>query len=448
MATPKKKVTMGGASGKGAFSLSDVMSGVSRMVKSETGKAVSSVLAPHVKAALTTAGAGAGGMGAAYLGLPPSLGSAAGTALGARLSRAIGSGDYEVKADVVENSLFKASKGGSMAPTFASSGNSVRLKHREYIGDIYAGANNSFSIAAYAVQPGSSTSFPFLSQISENFSKYKFHGLIYEFVSTTSPYLAGGSMGSVIMAMQYDAALPAFATKPQMENSDFAISARPDNCIMYGVECKDQLLNGLFVRGAATTVTQPINFTDLGTMYVAVQNTTIAQGASLGELWVTYDIELGIPLISPSRYGWSRFTYNNVASVQPTAPILANASSAGNNTLFTAVVAGPVTTFSLVGATLGDYFEVVINYYIGASSALVTGANIALTGLAGTALLGGFCPSGAGAASNQYMVSQLYVVTSTIQTPTFVVTSPIFTTAAAWGCVYTINNAFGPGVTL
>lgn len=298
---------MGKLSKKAKKALLTARAAVPKSVKKQVKNEVSRLIRSGSAAAGASIGAYAG---------QPALGSIAGTQVGKRLSKAIGSGDYEIVNDVKANSLFKGD--GPSLPSFGGS-SATRFKHREYIGDVYAGANNSFSIQKWAVQPAYADSFPFLSQLTRNFTRYHMKGLIYEFVSTTSPYLAGGAMGSVILAMQYDPTLPDFSTKAQMDNSDFAISVRPDSSVMYGVECMGQPVQGYYLRTGGTLINQPLNFTDMGNMYVGVQNTTIAAGTSLGELWVTYDVEMSIPRISPARYGFLRLGYNAPAAGSTTA---------------------------------------------------------------------------------------------------------------------------------
>lgn len=332
-------------------------------------KQVKSEVSRLIKTSSMAAGAAAG----SYVG-QPTLGSIAGTQVGKRLSKAIGSGDYEIVNDVKANSLFKGD--GPSLPSFGGS-SATRFKHREYVGDVYAGANNSFSIQKWAVQPAYADSFPFLSQLTRNFTRYHMKGLIYEFVSTTSPYLAGGAMGSVILAMQYDPIAPDFSTKAQMDNSDFAISVRPDSSVMYGVECVGQPVQGYYLRTGGTLINQPLNFTDMGNMYVGVQNTTIAAGTSLGELWVTYDVEMSIPRISPGRYGFLRQGFN--------APV-GGSTSAFFNTQFYTTTQGELSattltpngaknlaTLALVGLQRNDIVLLTCSCVFGSASTITAG---------------------------------------------------------------------------
>jgi hypothetical protein len=352
------------------------------------------VLAPYFKKGLLSAGSALGGIAGGYLG-NPSAGASAGNALAGKLSKLLGSGDYTTTDSVVQNSLFPESqrKSGNATASFSTIVETVRVKHREYIEDVFAGAVG-FSIQGYPVNPGLSSVFQYLSSIAQNFEEYVFHGLVFEFVTTTSQYSSQPNVGSIIMAMQYDAALPPFTSKPQMENSDFAISAAPYKSIMYGVECANQAASAYYVRLDSNS-NQPINLTDIGAFYVAIQNAgAYAAGSSLGELWVSYDIEFRRPHISPSRFGYAHAWYN-VTGVSRQGAYLTmpsiSAASQGNPGLVTVgSMAGTYITqvddtsfeVNFPNANIGDVYLLVYSALLGA--AVIGGAaNIsATTGLA------------------------------------------------------------------
>jgi len=228
---------------------------------------------------------------------------------GARLARLMGHGDYvetnmgetaSVPNPVKVNSLMS---GSPQMGTFDNHG-SVRIQHREFISDLFSGVQNVFSNQSYIVNPGIAQVFPFLAQIAANYEMYRFHGLTFEFVSATSPFGAT-SLGVWVMAMEYNAAASAFTAKPQMENSDYAMSSRLDSHGMYGVECKALTSAQVYyyVRSPVNPVGPtgtPINLVDFG-LFQFAQVPGIVAGSNLGELWVTYDVELIRPrLVIPN----------------------------------------------------------------------------------------------------------------------------------------------------
>lgn len=425
-------------------------------------KSIRKALAPSINSAIKSAlrggGAALGAAAGSSMGMGVS-GSVAGSKLGARLSKAIGSGDYEIQSDVKANSLFKGD--GPSMPSFGSS-SITRFKHREYIGDVVAGANNSFSFQKYAVQPAFRESFPYLAQISRNFTRYHMKGLIYEYVSTTSPYLAGGAMGSVIMAMQYDPVLPDYASKPQMENSDFAISARPDHSIMYGVECLNQPVGGYYLRSSASLTTQPLNFTDMGTMYVAVQNSTIPAGTPLGELWVTYDIELAIPLLSPARYAFARLNWDTLAVTSLNSPFTA-AAYQGSNLIgdfseLTVTNSGTQAVLSMPNVSIGDVIMItaVVEISSGGTATGLTSTGLRFAGLNRATIVNDpittlstqqTAPNTVGQICDTHVATIIISVTG--QNPNITVVGPAVSGVGnTWQSSVTLTTLFGSGATL
>jgi hypothetical protein len=403
-------------------------------------RAIAPQLKNVVKSGLQQAGGALGAYAGNKLG-STTVGRRVGQNLASKISRLIGSGDYTTNT-VSTNSLMKSGSSSTALASFGATSGGVRIQHREYITDLYAGATNSFTlIETLPVNPGLASTFQYLAQIAQNFEEYIFHGLVFEYVSTTSPYLSGGAMGSIVMAMEYDAALPAFASKPQMENSDFAVSARPDSSIMYGVECKDQPLNGRYVRGSGTLTNQPVNLTDIGTMYIGSQNTTITQGTSLGELWVTYDIELRKPHISPSRWGF----YTNSISVgtSTSVAILQKGTEVSQGSLSGTYTSGATIYFP--NASLGDTYMISYADNYGALSTITTYTTIAALGFTNFQILPSSnyaiqSPANGGAITNNYMSTYYLTVSSVATVPTFTYSNAGAGTSVTHTCFWNIVN--------
>lgn len=258
---------------------------------------------------------GAGQAGGAYIGnmVGNSQGGAqVGDAIARRISRIMGSGDYEMNdSDITGNSLIKGNRGrgGGNSPSFATSHDSVRVKHREYLLDISTPPTcGGFTIQGLTINPGNPVSFPYLYAIAQRFEQYRFHGLVFEFVPTTSPYNSFGAMGNNIFACEYNSTSAPYASKVEMENSNNSISARFDKGMLYGVECASQAQTLYYVRNDSDSAT-PVNLTDLCDFYYAMQTaSTFPPNSVVGELWVTYDVELCKPIYSQSGEGYARYT--------------------------------------------------------------------------------------------------------------------------------------------
>jgi hypothetical protein len=346
-------------------------------------KTVGAALRPVAKEAILNAGSALGGLAGSRLG-SSSGGAKVGRTLAAKLSRMFGCGDYVVNERPVSNSLLKG--GGNQYATFGNNGQSTRIQHREYLFDLAQGATAGvFSNTSFSVNPGVLASFPYLAPIAANFEEYRINGLVYEFISTTSPYFAGGAMGSVIMSMQYNPIAPVFTSKIQMENSDFAISARPDQSMVYGVECASNTQNMYLIRQGTSSA--PLTATDLGIMQIAVQS-PIAAGVVLGEVWVSYDIELLRPKAQVAGAGWLHVSGTGLAV--GTAPsITTTQASLGALSGSTYVnVGGGVATVTLPSLPSGTAVCVsLLAKYAGATAA-AGGISCTATGAVTAAALG------------------------------------------------------------
>jgi hypothetical protein len=233
--------------------------------------------------------AGGGAMGG-------STGAALGGLLGKGISSITGFGDYSVKG----NSLTVPE--GVMVPTFGDMARATRIRHREYVTDVTnAAGSTAFQLQAFACNPGISTTFPWLSQIAENYQEYEVVGMCFEFVSTCSEY--GGSsapLGSVIMATDYNSVDSNFTTKIAMENSQYCVSDKPSRDILHCIECDPSATFSpiKFVRDAGVPSGKDIRLYDHCNFQVAINGCPGTAGAVLGELWVTYDIALYKPILN------------------------------------------------------------------------------------------------------------------------------------------------------
>lgn len=231
-----------------------------------------------------------------------------GREIGRKLSKLVGSGDYT--SNMAANDLIKPN-GLLPSASFAdSNGDYVRIRRREFLQDITTSAvAGAFVNYPFSINAGLHATFPFLNQVASNYEEYCFDGLVFEFISSASPYVAGSALGTVIASMEYNSAMPPFTTKFTMENSAHAISARMDRSLMYGVECSkgSNVQNCYYVRSGASTL--PLTTTDLGTFQLALApSTSVPANTVVGELWVTYDVVLKRPYISGSLGLYHRFS--------------------------------------------------------------------------------------------------------------------------------------------
>jgi len=221
------------------------------------------------------------------------VGGLLGRKAGDWIAKITGFGDYKVK----RNSLMS-----SNIPAFGRS--STRIRHREFVTDVTS-PGAAFNSRSYMIQPANSTLFPWLSSIAGNYSEYKFHGLIFQF-KTTSGSAVGStntSLGTVVLATQYDVLHPPFSDKQSMEAHEFCVSACPDENVIHPIECdpSQSPLDVLYVQDSSVIETSDQRFHDFGQFQVATVGQQAA--ATIGELWVSYDIELLKPKRNDSSHG-------------------------------------------------------------------------------------------------------------------------------------------------
>lgn len=237
------------------------------------------------------------------------LGSAAGGLLQNIIHKVTGFGDYTLPTyNITQNKLLESND----PPIVQNNGKEFIIRHREYIGDLYSGVAGStgspapspFKIQAFNINPGLSATFPWLANVASRFEEYSLEGMLFEYKSLYSDAAVqtGGSLGSVIMATSYNASKPLFQSKIEMENYEFAQSAKPSVSMCHPIECapSQSVLSELYVRTNDQVIAdQDQKMYDFGKFQIASQGIPCTgQALSLGEIWVTYQIKLLKPRIS------------------------------------------------------------------------------------------------------------------------------------------------------
>jgi hypothetical protein len=210
-----------------------------------------------------------------------------GAMAGSALSKYFGHGDYKVKS----NSLM--GEGKTMVPKFDGK-RGTRIQEREFLGDIVSGLTltagaTDFTSRTFSLNPSDLATFPWLSQVANLYDQWEPHGIVFQFVSTSSEFNGTSqALGAIVMATDYDPFDPAYATKQEMENSDYACSAKPSLGLNHGVEC-DPAERPTPVLYTSTENGAPLTSTSLGNFQVATKGCSTV-GTVLGELWISYDI--------------------------------------------------------------------------------------------------------------------------------------------------------------
>ena len=308
-----------------------------------------------------------------------------GAMAGSGLAKLFGHGDYHISS----NSLMSGNPQAMSGAKFSSNGaRGTRIREREFLGNVssglLSGASTVFTNATYNINPSDPLTFPWLSNLSPLFDQWEPHGMVFEYVSTSSEFNgASQALGAVIMATEYDPYDPAYSSKQQMENSDYACSTKPSLGLLHGLECdpKERPVPLLYT---ATTNGAPATSTSLGRFQIATQGCSAA-GVTLGELWISYDITFYKKQLNTVAVSTSPFLSGTGTTTAGGGPLSNIAISASN--IITIVNSPTVSIIQLNNAAIGEKYE--FTYYFLSHQSANNYANWAPFGGTVTVRLGG-----------------------------------------------------------
>jgi hypothetical protein len=218
-------------------------------------------------------------------------------------SKITGFGDYR-HAGPRSNSLYRAPSSPSEAPfqmgamSVKFDGGAPRVQHREFITNIVS-PGAGFDTKSYRIQPGlkgGNVLFPWLSSVATCFQQYKMHGCIFEYVSTSSDFASNSGLGEVSLSTLYDANAQPLADILAINNNEFTTVDKPSQSFYHPLECakEDSPVAVRYVRtdNSVATSDSDDRLDDIGLFQVTTVGLAAEAGTVIGQLWVTYDIEL------------------------------------------------------------------------------------------------------------------------------------------------------------
>ncbi len=221
----------------------------------------------------------------------------------------------------------------------------MRVKHREYIKDINGSV--AFSASSLSINPGDSSTFPWLSVLASEFESYLFRSLKFKFETQKS----ASTSGSLMLAVDFDAADSIPLNKQQLMAYHNAVrSAVWEECC-YSSSKRDLEKFGVqrYVRLGSLSGNLDIKTYDVGNLIVATQGE--ADTSAIGELYVEYDVELITPQISNDVA-----TYN---SVHISSDVSTSRANPFNNATYVGglqvTASGSTLTFNKVGQYLVEF---------------------------------------------------------------------------------------------
>lgn len=264
---------------------------------------------------------------------------------GNAIAKIFGWGAYSVK----NNTLWDGTL-ARQVPHMQSNMENITFRHREYIGDI--SSSIGFESKVFQVNPGLDETFPYLAAIARNFQQYKFKGLIFEFKSTSANALnsTNTALGTVALAIQYQSDCPDFVNKNQLLNEMWSVDGKPSENVILPVECDPSMTSIplLYTRSGAQPTNSDLKMYDLGKVTVATVGSQAA--AVIGELWVSYEVELQKPQLYAGLSIGSETAHYSLVPTDAT-PIAGSAKYLDNIGL---TLTGNVITFPI--SAQGKYF--------------------------------------------------------------------------------------------
>ena len=246
----------------------------------------------------------------------------------------LGMGDY----DVVSQTPTANTIAGTPAPPppamHIAAGGTIRVSHREFLGDLKSGQGENAARDQYVLNPFDAKTFPYLHQIARLFTRWRALGIAFEYRPTCGDAISStnNALGTVAMATQYNVLEAAFSSKTQILNHFWSQSAKPTLTQLHMVECAPGVTPNqpLYVRNSylgTVDETKALTYQeaadprlyDHGRFEYFINGQQLG-GVTIGELWITYDIELFMPKLDTT--GLSGFTFDAPPSVL--TPMVAN----------------------------------------------------------------------------------------------------------------------------
>lgn len=326
--------------------------------------------------------------------------------LSAGLGKIFGNGAYRISS----NSILH----GSQIPEFRDrrGRHETRVRHRGFIADI--SGTSAFTNTSYSINPGNPALFPWLSVLASQFEEYRVHGLVFEYRSTAANSVGttNTSMGSVVMATEYNSTLASYINKLQMENAEFSASCVAYDSMLHPIECKrsETVIGELYVRNSPLPSGQDQRLYDMGNFQIA---TVGQQGTNkIGELWYSIDLSL-----YKERYGQSSGTSISTAHYTATTGITTSAYFGTSQTQVSgtnfALSLGTTTITFPSNMPVGNYM---LNYTVLGSSTAVTAPTVAFTNCAALSLFnnaGGSLVVNSGATTTYVTLIQYFTISAT-----------------------------------
>jgi len=212
----------------------------------------------------------------------------------------------------------------------------------EYIADI--NGSTTFATTQFSINPGQSSTFPWLSKIASQWEKYHFEFLEFYYKREVSEFATQGQAGKVILSIDYDASDSPPSTKQQCMDTVPHSDGMP--CENFSLRADPQEMENSFgehmVRPGGLPGASDIKTYDVGNLFVStIANTNTSL---VGELHVRYICVLSVPVLESSTTApqnnqvafFQNTTAQSATSTVPVNALLATKSANGLSAVNTA----------------------------------------------------------------------------------------------------------------
>jgi hypothetical protein len=160
-----------------------------------------------------------------------------------------------------------------------------RFSNSELIGTVAGSV--ALAVANYYLNPGLAETFPWLSQVAERWQKYKFHDLVFHYITRS----ATSAIGSLILSPEYNVHDAPPATEAELTNNQGSVENSVWREVSCRIDCAKSGIGPKLIR-QGNAAGDRTNY-DLG--QIRCGTVGCAGTDDIGKLWVSYDVELMIP---------------------------------------------------------------------------------------------------------------------------------------------------------
>jgi len=189
-------------------------------------------------------------------------------------------------------------------PTFNSTPNGIRVKHREYLSSVSIanagfevwqnGASTEGTFHVLPINPADGAFTPWLSGIASSYEYYEFNSLKVVY----SPSVSSFTSGAILLSPEFDPhngrqQPPTILS--EFLNKQHAVTGNVWSTVTLSIPRNKMTKKLLRPEHSISVSTEHLRQTDAGQVYVALYNVESTQSIPYGEIFIEYDVSLTIP---------------------------------------------------------------------------------------------------------------------------------------------------------